>query len=73
MLAAYNGDTYTVSSIPVEKIENTLGAGDRAHADFLNATILGKDPQEALLHAVLGAASVIQVAGAHGDLYPFKR
>ncbi len=71
MLLAYNGDVeyHPAPDVPPHLVKDTLGAGDRTHvivADLLKR----QTPEEDILPQVAqGVASVIQVRGAHADLY----
>jgi sugar/nucleoside kinase (ribokinase family) len=74
----YNGDVahgqlaeYGADVIPYHQVEDTLGAGDRAHGEALHVLAHGGTPEQALERAVVGPLAVIQVVGAHGDLQPY--
>jgi len=53
----------------VDDPEDTLGAGDRAHAAALNALAQGRPLRQIPELVVESTLSVIQHVGAHGDLY----
>lgn len=74
MLLAHNGDVirHRGLHVPNERVRDTLGAGDRAHAVAAHELlIVGEDPNTTLEKVAESAAQVVQHTGAHGDLYQY--
>jgi sugar/nucleoside kinase (ribokinase family) len=55
--------------VPTERVVDTLGAGDRAHAVVLDGLLAGRKHDVILHTAAISTAHLVQHVGAHGDLY----
>lgn len=79
LFLAHNGDLEQASlefapcgKIDASKIVNDLGAGDRAMAITIDAYLKGVAPEKVPQLVAEGTLDVLQVAGAHEDLYPSR-